>query len=417
MVLKRILIAILIMCVLGVVTLVVTDPNIVGDLFGKSDSQVKQQHFFEGSTGFDYDYFKHFSTKSEAGEFEALLVQSWKAIDDEIDVSSFEIPRNDFENLYHSVLNNNPLYYYVDPSVEYMVSDGYVHTINPSYSETDKNVIHSVTDKIKNETNLILDSISDDMTDFEKAMAVHDYMVLNYKYDESLSNHSITIMYTKTGVCESYARAFKHLMNELDIGCEIVESDEMVHSWNLVNIDGLWYHIDLTMDDPIEDRFGQVSHEYAFLSTNAIENAQKSHYGFDLGDKNADSTIYDDAPWRGSLSSVVYLNGKTYWTYNNSVYSSEGTQIYSELDGNDGMWNISERTGYRDVCLAGLGVSDGKLYFNTDEAIMSYNLQNKKIQVVKNKSGVCGLFVNNGVLYYGESTGDGDFSYSGQFDV
>jgi len=56
-------------------------------------------------------------------------------------------------------------------------------------------------------------------------------------------------------VCEGYAKAFKYLCDESDIGCLIVEghigsgTGAGNHMWNYVELDGNWYLVDVTNND------------------------------------------------------------------------------------------------------------------------------------------------------------------------
>ena len=56
-----------------------------------------------------------------------------------------------------------------------------------------KSVIEAMHKAIDEETDNILLYIENDMTDFEKVMTVHDYMVIHYDYDYTYENHSISI--------------------------------------------------------------------------------------------------------------------------------------------------------------------------------------------------------------------------------
>lgn len=40
----------------------------------------------------------------------------------------------------------------------------------------------------------------------------------------------------------------------------MVTSSSMNHAWNLIQIDGNYYHVDVTWDDPLQDRLGYVWH-------------------------------------------------------------------------------------------------------------------------------------------------------------
>lgn len=60
-------------------------------------------------------------------------------------------------------------------------------------------------------------------------------------------------------VCEGYAKAFKVLCDELEIPCVLVEGDARssryqtagAHMWNYVMVDGGWYAVDVTWNDPV----------------------------------------------------------------------------------------------------------------------------------------------------------------------
>ncbi len=111
---------------------------------------------------------------------------------------------------------------------------------------------------------IIDETIDTSMSDYEKIKAIHDYIVVNTVYDqENLEKNSIPdIDYTAKGVfengiavCRGYAEAFQLLMEALDIECQIVTgyAENTTHAWNIVKLDGQWYHVDTTFDDPIDD--------------------------------------------------------------------------------------------------------------------------------------------------------------------
>ena len=76
------------------------------------------------------------------------------------------------------------------------------------------------------------------------------------------------------GVCQAYSYAYKYLMNQLDIESFVTFSIEMNHAWNIVNIDGDYYHVDCTWDDPVYERLGKVDHAYFLVSDEAMQQKQ-----------------------------------------------------------------------------------------------------------------------------------------------
>ena len=130
--------------------------------------------------------------------------------------------------------------------------------------------------------NAILDEIiKPGMTEKEKVKAVHDYMVVNYRYDENFevglygtdtyAFHGL--LNNGTGVCQAYAELFYLFMSYVDIECIFVggwadggTGKYGLHAWNVVYADDGYYHVDVTFDDPVPDSGSKISYDY-FLKT------------------------------------------------------------------------------------------------------------------------------------------------------
>lgn len=126
----------------------------------------------------------------------------------------------------------------------------------------------------------------------EQIKQIHDYIVLNTKYDEPLlqldistyQNHpSFTpfgVYEHNTAVCSGYARSFVQLTAELNIPAVMVSSQNMNHAWNMVYLNGEWLFLDATWNDPVPDREGRVLDTYYLLSLNEMKRI--GHHFFDL---------------------------------------------------------------------------------------------------------------------------------------
>jgi len=91
---------------------------------------------------------------------------------------------------------------------------------------------------------------------------VHDTLVNKLEYDTTLNQtntHNIYGAFVENQVvCEGYAKAFKYIMDDLNIECILVSGvatnssgKEEAHMWNYVKLNDSWYGIDVTWDDPI----------------------------------------------------------------------------------------------------------------------------------------------------------------------
>ena len=101
---------------------------------------------------------------------------------------------------------------------------------------------------------------------------VHDYLIDTISYDQSISKPNIYnivgALVNKVSVCEGYARAFKYLMDELGINCTMVigratstDGKTENHAWNYVELNGTWYAVDCTWDDPVISGNGKLTNE------------------------------------------------------------------------------------------------------------------------------------------------------------
>lgn len=111
--------------------------------------------------------------------------------------------------------------------------------------------------------NIVTNVLTDGMSDRDKVLALHDWIVNNtrYDYDNYLANTIPDISYHKEGVllnhiavCAGYSEAFSYLAKLAGLRCEYVTGHVTSgggHAWNRVEIDGVWLYVDTTWDDPV----------------------------------------------------------------------------------------------------------------------------------------------------------------------
>ena len=120
--------------------------------------------------------------------------------------------------------------------------------------------------------------ISEDMSDYEKELTIHDWIIDHTDYDEEANSNSpdakpdpdndnpYGAIIKNKAICSGYSSTFQLFMDLLDIECITVNGsttngDE--HAWNMVQIDGNWYCVDVTWDDPTGiEQSASEKHEY-----------------------------------------------------------------------------------------------------------------------------------------------------------
>ena len=109
------------------------------------------------------------------------------------------------------------------------------------------------------------------LSNFEKVKAAHDFIVLSTEYSSQTINSQYspyTLLTENKAVCQAYALVLYRMLEKLGFEVRYVAGDakEQLHAWVLVNLDGVWYHIDVTWDDPVPDKPNEVRYNYFLLS-------------------------------------------------------------------------------------------------------------------------------------------------------
>lgn len=312
-----------------------------------------------------------------------------------INISSYNINVGNIESLVAGVLNENPDLYFVVGGWGYSYSGSIVTTVRLNYSD-DEDLDDEA---FKKETKAALSLIDDSMSDLQKIIILHDYLAVNCEYDEEnlladtippMSYKSYGALVNRMAVCQGYALAYKYLLNKAGIECYMVESKSMNHAWNLVKLDGEFYQVDVTWDDPIWDRIGRARHLYMLLSDAAFETAGSGHSGWyvtkgaEVVDYKAVDTKYDNAFWSGADAPLVLAGddwNDCYYTYYDA--GSVSGKIYKTTLSNDnvtdigrefcdiGRWTVWGKTSYYTNVFSGLFTANNRLYFNDKTSIYS----------------------------------------------
>ena len=127
-------------------------------------------------------------------------------------------------------------------------------------------------------TEIIRSRIRNGMSDYEKELAIHDWIVLWTNYDVEASNNSpgakpdpdnnnpYGLFFSRKSICSGYSSTFQLLMDMVGVECITVRGHarnmDTEHAWNMVRLDGEWYCVDVTWNDPVGAPPDYLSHEY-----------------------------------------------------------------------------------------------------------------------------------------------------------
>lgn len=133
----------------------------------------------------------------------------------------------------------------------------------------------------------ILGELPEGASDFDKAVYFHDRIVTGCSFSSSEKhvNSAYGVLVKGYGQCEGYAAAYAALCDKANIPNYMVvgknENGES-HAWNKILLDGNWYNVDCTWDDPILKRSAPdfVRHDYLLVKDSEIEG--KTHFTDEL---------------------------------------------------------------------------------------------------------------------------------------
>ncbi len=384
-----------------IVTVTVFVSVLLGVLFFGTEAYASENEF--------YEYLdSQIEQRSEMVEITSYMSENnWSAEDLQRELISYYM--------------SSPELFYVERSINvltdstktlYYVEFSYIY----SPDETEK-----MMKKLDTAAKKAIEGIDEAMSDAEKVLYVHDYIILNCEYDDDLERFSAyDCLVNKSAVCMGYTLAYQLILEDyLGIECAAVVSDSENHSWNYVRIGNNWYHSDITADDSSvyvndEESYrvpGWVSHKNVLLSDSKCKETSELHSNWYVagGYPAAKSKTYDNRKWRESLSAMEYKDGKWYFV----IGESEGKKLYSKIYSYDfstrkvklikkasSKWYIRRTSGSGKTIAYGkksytisfmrLAVVGDCLYFNTSSYVYRYNLETgktSKIYTLKKKKG------------------------------
>lgn len=123
--------------------------------------------------------------------------------------------------------------YYLRVSTYIQVSD----SNHPSV----RSIVQSAVAQCNNET---------DGSDYQKALWLHDWLLTQLEYDNTLKWSSAESALTRgLGTCQAYESAYSMLLSTAGIENTETRDTGDAHTWNAIKLDGEWYQVDCTWDD------------------------------------------------------------------------------------------------------------------------------------------------------------------------
>lgn len=154
--------------------------------------------------------------------------------------------------------------------------------IEKSYSESEIDDVEREVERLSSELIVAGD------TDINNIRRIHDYIIDHSVYDSNRSDYNDTtyrsdIAYGPLlqgyGICGGYTDAMELFLEELGIQSYKISSEQ--HVWNAIYLDGEWYHLDLTWDDPVTSTGENlIEHNFFLIDTPTLLELEQTEHNF-----------------------------------------------------------------------------------------------------------------------------------------
>lgn len=346
---------------------------------------------------------------------------------DSVDVTNFGITKDNISRVHNYIIRTFPDLC-SSPNWVYTSTGTNVTKLTFTYSQ-DRQSVLSKYRELKRVKDHILSGLDPQMTDVEKALALHDYIVSHCAYDSQnipkadsgahtgFPKDDATaygILVRGTGICQGYSMAYAYLMQACGIPCIYVSSETANHAWNLAFLDGHWYHIDTTWDDPTWDKLGYVGHKLFAVSTKTMlaHCAKKSDFiatdkGGDVSLQAQDQT-YETGFWQDTDAGIHYYKGQWYYidkdTFDVCAYHFASKERKILFHKPEEKWKVWNKSNVYIQSLSKTAAFDKDFYYTTPDAVWKVDLENgreKKIFSIDTSDGyIYGLGTIGSELFY-----------------
>ena len=244
-----------------------------------------------------------------------------------VDLTAYGLGTAQLSQVYDQVFFENPSLFYLENGYAYATRQTRAHpealvvsVVQPSYYAQ-----LSAKDAPRYEAAVkeALAVLRPGMTDFDKALALHDYLAAHCAYDDSLANYSpYHALVTGSAVCQGYLLAYSDLLNRAGVTNYPCISVSQNHGWNAVKLGGSWYHVDVTWDRVANLPEGWVLHTNFLRSDQGIRTTGALHRNWTAPAACTD-TKYETSFLPSLRAPVVYPpQGGAYFLLNGKLCAS-----------------------------------------------------------------------------------------------
>jgi len=348
------------------------------------------------------------TTSNSELSLEEYLIENIENFNTTIDISSYGITTSNVD-IIKETLNKirltHPELFSLDSSYATGSLGRKVKQLVLNYTCTEEEYSEQLA-TIDNKFDEIISRLDDSMSDKEKALAVHDYICANFYYDSTLGTFDMyNFVVNGSGVCQAYMLTYNYILNKLGIDSYAVISDDINHTWNIVNLDGEYYQVDVTWDDYTYQLLGWANHNYFMLTDEEIYSTHGDWYTYE--DVSATDTDYQACEFKSSHCPCVAIDGKLFYIDDGKFcqydFSQDTLTSISNILSNKYWADFSQssKVFYSDK-FSSLNPYKDVIFYNTPDSIIAMDIDGNLLGYVytysSSSDAIYGINIQDGYL-------------------
>lgn len=291
---------------------------------GWSTKYITRDYVIEGTSGLPDsslldDYTDKFGYTCLTATQKRVYAELYKAAENhspEIDISSLGATPDDMQTAFWAMNYGNPQFFWLGNGCSFSYnSSNTVTTVRIKYSRT-KSEAEQIQPKLEAAAQKIIDKALRQDELFDRIRVIHDSIINMTTYTTTGAAYISAAdgpLLHGAALCEGYSKAFAYLCQSIGVDCICVSGyANGSHSWNMIKLEGSWYNVDVTWDDPEN---GDPVYDYLCLPTSMMK---------------ADHTLKNLYPVPSATAtaySYCEATGNTFYTGVSSAYEGLVAQV------------------------------------------------------------------------------------------
>lgn len=260
------------------------------------------------------------------------------------------------------------------------------------------------------------------MSQLEKEISIHDYLVKNVKYDNQVinalnndymvnfdSHDAYNVLINGKGVCDGFAWTTKLMLGMCGIDSDIVtgmgktgddnkiQGKTLYHAWNIVKIDDEYYQVDVTWDEGYYEQLDMLCYKYFNISDDLMAKDHewdKSYYtkatsikynffnNLEAGSRDGNTVYYSNLSDNYKLYRInIDGSGNKKINDHKDIYISvsQGWVYYSDYDDGGALYKITtegrDKTMLKSDWCINIEVKDGYVEYINHKDKKKYKIK------------------------------------------